>query len=238
MRNILASIGTLLMLGTGIFPASGASISVSPTSVEMTAPTAASQLTLRNASDKAVNVQVRVFRWSQEGGKERLEPTKSVVASPPSAKMAPGQEYVVRVVRVSKTPVKGEESYRLLVDEIPQKGDAAPGTISLVVRQSIPVFFSEDGATAPDVTWTVGRANGRTVLTARNEGATRLKIHDLNLTQGGKSVANSKGLVGYVLAGSEMTFPLAGKSPAGSQVTVKAGSNMGPFEATATVKGR
>lgn len=237
MNKFLASFGALMLLGPSIVQASAASISVSPTTIEMAAPAAASQITLRNASKKAVNVQVRVFRWSQEGGKERLEPTTAVVASPPSTKMAPGQEYLVRVVRVSKKPVKNEESYRVIVDELPNKAEAAPNAINLVVRQSIPVFFTADAASAPKVTWTVGRVGGRTTLTARNDGDTRLKISDMTLSQGGRTIVNAKGLVGYVLGGSTMSFPVGGK-PAGSQVAIKANSNMGPFSATAAVKAR
>ena len=237
MRKILASLGVLLSLGAIVAPASAASISVAPTTIDMTAPAAASQLTLRNAAKRPVNVQVRVFRWSQKAGKERLEPTTAVVASPPSTKMAPGQEYLVRVVRVSKTPVKGEESYRVFVDELPNKSDGAPNTVNLVVRQSIPVFFTEEGVGAPKVTWTVGRAGGRMMLTARNDGLTRLKVSDLSLSQGGKAFVNAKGLVGYVLGDSTMSFPIGGK-PSGSQVAVKANSNLGPFNATATVKAR
>jgi len=237
MRNILATIGVLGLLGTSITPVSAASISVAPTSIDLTAPSAASQLTLRNGSKRPVNVQVRVFRWSQDGGKERLEPTNAVVASPPSTKMAPGQEYVVRIVRVSKTPVKGEESFRVLVDELPQKNDNSSGTVNFVVRQSIPVFFGQDGSAGPDVAWTVGKVGGRMMLTGRNEGSTRLKVSDLSLLQGGKTVASSKGLVGYVLGGSTMSFPVNGKV-GGSQVTVQATSNLGPINTTATVKGR
>ncbi len=232
MRKFLASLGMIALIGAGVLPASATSISVAPTTIDLTGGTAASQLTLKNSASKPVSVQVRVFRWSQENGVERLEPTKAVVASPPSTKMAPGQEYTIRVVRVSKAPIKGEESYRVLVDELPQKSKAE-NTVNLVVRQSIPVFFSGEGATTPDVTWTVGRKDGRTVLTARNNGSTRLRISDLSLTQGGKAVASSKGLVGYVLGDSTMSFPVGGKTPAGSKIVIKANSNLGPFSATA-----
>jgi P pilus assembly chaperone PapD len=93
------------------------------------------RLTLRNDEDTEVTVQTRVLRWSQNAGKETLEPTPDVVASPPAVTLAPGADYVVRVVRVSKQPVHGEESYRVIVDQLPRTG-----------RQPEPVGQSSDQA--------------------------------------------------------------------------------------------
>lgn len=237
MRAFLAGIGMLALLGASTVLAGATSLSVSPTTLDMMAPDSAAVINLRNAAKKAVNVQVRVFRWSQQGGQEKLVPTTAVVASPPSAKLAPNQDYVLRVLRVGKAPVDGEESYRVLVDEVPLKSDRRGGAVNLVVRHSIPVFFRAVEASSPDVAWSVGGAKGGLVLTARNTGATRLKISDLMLSQGGKAVANRKGLVGYVLGGSTMAFSLGGaKGLSGGPVVIKANSDLGPFDAKAAVK--
>src|SRR5438270_3421697 len=99
--------------------AHGATLQVGPALIEVLAPGAASTLTLRNNGEKPINVQVRVFRWSEENGQERLEATDDVIASPPAVTLAPKVDYVARVVRVSKQPPVGEEAYRLLVDELP-----------------------------------------------------------------------------------------------------------------------
>ena len=77
-----------------------AQLRVEPVLLEMTSPSAAGTLKLRNDEDSEVTIQTRVLRWSQTGGKETLEPTTDVVASPPAVKLAPGADYVVRVVRV------------------------------------------------------------------------------------------------------------------------------------------
>jgi P pilus assembly chaperone PapD len=100
--------------------ASAAQLRVEPVSLELGAPAAAGILTLRNDDDVEVTAQTRVFRWSQSAGKETLEPTTDVVASPPTVTLSPHADYVVRVVRVTKQPVQGEENYRVFVDQIPQ----------------------------------------------------------------------------------------------------------------------
>ncbi|MHC2468560.1 fimbrial biogenesis chaperone [Bradyrhizobium embrapense] len=102
--------------------AHAAALRVEPVLLELNAPAAAASLTLRNDEDADVEVQTRVLRWSQSDGKESLEPTTDVVASPPAVRMTPHSDYVVRVVRVSKQPVNGEESYRVIVDQLPRAG--------------------------------------------------------------------------------------------------------------------
>src|SRR5437588_508203 len=84
------------------------SLQVEPVLIDVAAPGAASTVTLRNEGSMPINAQIRVFRWSQVDGKENLEPTDDVVASPPAAKLASKTNYVVRVVRVTKRPVSGE----------------------------------------------------------------------------------------------------------------------------------
>lgn len=237
MRAFLAGIGALALLSASAFAVAAASLQVSPTTIDMAAPATASVLNLRNQSEKRTTVQIRVFRWTQKNGAEKLEPTTNVIASPPVAKLAPGQDYVVRVVRVGKAPINGEESYRVLVDEVPVKGDTRDGNVKLVVRQSIPVFFRAPEATAPDVSWSVQKGAKGAMLVARNEGSSRLRIVDLLATQNGKALAKRDGLVGYVLGGSTMAFPLGAKNLGGGAVQIKATGDLGPIEAKAAVKG-
>jgi fimbrial chaperone protein len=42
-----------------------------------------------------INAQIRVFKWAQENGEEKLEPTEEVVASPPLATLAPNTDYTI-----------------------------------------------------------------------------------------------------------------------------------------------
>lgn len=219
----------LALLSASTAVASATSLRVAPTLIDLSGADSASVLNLHNEAKGPVNVQVRVFRWSQSGGVETLEPTTNVVASPPSMKLAPGQDYVVRVVRVSKTPVQGEESYRVLVDEVPLKSERRAGMVNLVVRQSIPVFYHSNDASGPEVTWSVAPGKGGMMLTATNNGSSRMKISDLSLNQGGKAVVVRKGLFGYVLGGATMSWPIGGKAASG--LVLKANSDAGPISA-------
>src|ERR1700752_3444746 len=101
-------------------------------------------VTLRNTGATPIATQIRGFRWVQEEGRERLEPTADVVASPPAAALRPGQDDVVRVVRLAKNAIAGEEAYRLLIDELPELSQP-PRTVNFVVRHALPLFFAAPG---------------------------------------------------------------------------------------------
>ncbi|MER9950049.1 molecular chaperone [Mesorhizobium sp. M0047] len=239
MRTMLSSIGAaaLVLLCAGFSQA--ASLRVAPTSLEMIAPDSAAVLNLHNDAKRPINVQVRVFRWTQVDGVERLEPTSDVVASPPSTKLGGGADYVVRVLRVGKAPVRTEESYRVVVDELPDPSRRQAGTVTLVLRYSIPVFFRSPDASTPNVSFSLSRAGGGLILKARNDGDSRLRLSNITLNQGAKKLGSRSGLVGYVLGGASMQWPIgSGKSLAGSSVTLKAQSDFGPFDAKVAVQGR
>ena len=73
-------------------PSVAGSFQATPVNVEMRAPASTSSVTLKNDADAPMNVQVRVFRWSQTDGKEQLVPSTDLVASPPMATIAPRSE--------------------------------------------------------------------------------------------------------------------------------------------------
>jgi fimbrial chaperone protein len=226
------------LLGLWVFGSSMAaasSWSVSPTRVELTAPSSASALTLRNNGKNPVNVQIRVFRWSQVNGVERLTPTSDVVASPPATRLKPFNDYLVRVVRTSKSPVAGEESYRLLIDELPDAGRARNGVINFTVRFSVPVYFKTPDASLPSVLWNVERTKQGLVLSATNSGNTKLRFSDLELKQGEKIVGRLKDAT-TVLGGATMVFTFeSAKDVLPGLVRLKALSDMGVIEADVSV---
>jgi fimbrial chaperone protein len=219
----------VMMLAGTFTMAEAASIHVRPIGIELQAPAAASVLTLTNKGRDLVTAQVRVFRWKQSGGKDILEPTRDVVASPPILRMRPGRENVIRVVRVSKRPVKGEESYRLIIDQIPDRRRKGVGVV-FAMRYSIPVFFHDRAATPPRVSWRATRKGRTLVLTARNTGARHERITKLKVVTGkGKSLVISKGLAGYVLGNSTRVWRVKTRVPMTGVITVKGLGINGPF---------
>lgn len=237
MHSILKGFCVIVAVLLAAVPSShAASLRVAPTTVELIAPDSAATFTLRNEAKRPLNVQIRVFRWTQKGGSEQLEPTSSVVASPPATKLKPSADYTIRVVRVDKSPVKTEESYRVVVDELPDPSRKKAGAVNLVVRYMIPVFFRNADAGGAEVSWRLKRSGGSLELVGQNKGSSRLRLSDLKLTQGGKTIASRKGLVGYVLGGATMEFPVGrGSRLGGGSVKLSANSAAGPISASVSV---
>ncbi|MFO1185549.1 MAG: molecular chaperone [Bauldia sp.] len=238
MRGGWSFLSLLLAFGA-VGSADAASLRIAPVSLNFTAPAAAGSLTLTNSDSAAITVQARVFRWQQRDGKETLEETKDVVVSPPFAKVSPGGNYTIRVLRLAKAPVAGEESYRVLIDQLPEPTVVKDQTVRLLLRYSVPVFFDPATRPKPAVEWAVRRQGDRVMLAVANKGGGRLKLTDVDLVDAnGKSTRVSNGLLGYVLSGSSMTWPLPMKAaamPKGLQ-SVRYATEIGPVNAPITVK--
>jgi fimbrial chaperone protein len=209
---------------------------VEPVLLNLEAPAAASFVTLHNSDDKDMAVQTRVFRWSERDNTEDLQPATDVAVSPPIATIGPGEDYMVRVVRVAETPVRGEESYRLWIDELPDARRRGPSGLNILIRQSIPVFFHAQDMAAPNLTWSARREDGKILLVAQNSGDEHVRIIALQLhDSAGKTVSFGAGLIGYVLGHASLTFTAKHPPPgfgADGTIAIDAQGNTGNIHAT------
>ncbi|PAM43723.1 pilus assembly protein, partial [Acinetobacter baumannii] len=103
----------------GVNEVSATSLQVAPTSLQLEARQRAGELWLTNSGTSPVKLQVRVFRWIQQDGKEQLLPTEDLLATPPMQELAAGQQQLVRVMRAVADAPAAQQYYRLIVDEVP-----------------------------------------------------------------------------------------------------------------------
>ena len=219
-------------------PAAAAMLSISPVSLDISAPRTSTKLNLENRGEEPVTVQFRVFRWENNDGKDSLTPTNSVVASPPVATLKPHGKYTVRIVRVANEPVTSEESYRLLVDQLPKLAKQPGSRVSFLIRQSIPVFFTTGDGQKATMAWSARIEGQNLVLTAQNKGRRRAKLSQIRLKgPAGVFTAPAEGLAGYVLSGSSTRWvqPIPRGLAPGAKITIVAQDEHGPVEATAIV---
>jgi fimbrial chaperone protein len=237
-RSIAVIVAAFLSLpGT---PSAAASLQVSPVNIAVQAPGEATTLTLRNTDKRPLSAQIRVFRWSMINGAQTLEPTEDVVASPPITTLAPESDYTVRLVRVTKRPVMAEESYRLLVDELPDPARQQKSTVTFVLRYSIPVFFYAANVADPNLAWSVEHRKGRLLVSAHNSGDRHQRISDLKVqSDNGKLISFGAGLTGYVLGRSTTTWSAPGTNTqlsAKGSVVISALGEYGRINAVASQK--
>lgn len=204
---------------------------VSPVVLDIPAPGAAAILTLRNDGRQAITVQTRSFRWQQSSGQESLQRSRDVVVSPPSVRLPPGASQAIRVVRVKKSPVADEEAYRIFINEVPDQSRRRAGAVAFATELRIPVFFTAQGARSAEVAWGLSTSGGATYLVASNRGDTRLRLADVELLGASGAATRQTGLLGYVLGGAEMRWPVAPAGRLGNGARLKANTNLGTLDA-------
>ncbi|BEP55792.1 molecular chaperone [Variovorax sp. V118] len=218
MRRALAILGLwgACLLGGGAVQAAG--LQVSPVTLTLAPTRQGDGLWLSNTGTAPLDAQIRVFRWTQVDGQDRMEPADGLVVSPPMLQLPTDGRQLVRVIRNGPPPAgPAEEAYRVLVDELPvpqAAGAAADGkksNLNFVMRHSLPIFVSPAGAEpAPaQLRWSLRREDGKAVLEVSNGGGVHAQLADLVFTGAdGRAVAAYTGLLGYVLPGATMRWPL------------------------------
>ena len=182
--------------------AGAATLQVSPVTVEIASGQNGAALRLTNPGTTTIYGQVRVYDWDQRDGEDVQTPTTGVVASPPMIQVGPGAEQLIRIVRTAASAGATEQSYRIIIDEIPTE-DAARGTGVLIrMRYSVPLFV-DNGLTArdaPAIGWTLMRGQRTWQLRADNSGRQRARINSVWIADShGKRHNIEAGLLGYAL---------------------------------------
>jgi fimbrial chaperone protein len=224
----------------GVLTAYASGLQVAPTSLALIPQQNADGLWLSNTGAAPLHAQVRVFLWTQEGGEERLTASRDLVVSPPLIELAAGARQLVRVIRTRPAAPDREDAYRLLVDELPLPDPAAEARrgLQFVLRYSVPVFLAPAGA-APQLQGRLVDEGGRRLLMVANRGALHAQLGNLaRIDAQGRRTELVPGLLGYVLAGSTMRWPLPADAPvaaAGDRLLSRI--NGAPDEQTVAIAG-
>lgn len=242
-QGLFFLLGLSFLLGQAA-TASAASLQVSPISLEFAPKEQAQSLWLSNTGTVPLRAQVRVQQWTQTAEGDQLSPTRELLASPPVVEIPPGDRQMIRIIRPQGGVPAREESYRLIVDELPSAavagpGGTAPAGLQFLLRYSVPVFVSPvdplpvTGKPSDISALSASLQSGPTapVLTVENKGTQRVKISQLvHVDQQGRRTSLVPGLLGYVLAGQRMQWPLtlpaAQALPAGGTFKAKINADL------------
>jgi fimbrial chaperone protein len=183
------------------------SLTVLPVNIEMAPKQMATTLTIINQGEAETSVQFRAFAWKQPDGNEELTPSSEMQVSPPIATIAPGAAQIVRLV-LRRPPKEREATYRILVDQIPPA--AAPGTVRIALRLSIPVFAAPPTKVASNVQFSVERKAGQSYLVAMNKGTRHETLREVALqTDAGGKLTTAANNSPYILAGAAGRWPIS-----------------------------
>ncbi|WP_250537023.1 molecular chaperone [Caballeronia sp. AZ10_KS36] len=234
-----------------LLPASQAhagSLQVSPIRVDLSPEQPAAVMKLHNRGSEPITAQVRVFGWSQTLDEDKLDDAQRIVASPPIITIPAGGDQTVRILRTSRETPGGEETYRLLIDEIPQAETVRTTGVRMQLRYSVPVFATASGnGVAPKVDFSLQHipvdgaspptgAPTRLVLRAANGNAEHAQLSQVRIEWGdGRITELAPGLLGYALAHATRQWPVADTVASASAATVHAIVNGSPVTARVTV---
>lgn len=209
-RSTATLCASVLLALLAVGPVYAASLQVAPTSLQLGARQNAEALWVTNSGAAPVSVQARVFRWTQRDGRDQLDPTTDLVISPPMQSLAAGQQQLIRVVRAQPEPPGAQLAYRVIVDEVPALDPNREG-MQFVLRYSLPVFIQPDRSAPgkPELQATLlNQADGKVVLEVHNRGEGYAQLADLAVGTPERPQIFQPGLVGYVLSGQTMRWPL------------------------------
>lgn len=241
---------SLSMLVCGVGHAASALL-IWPVNPVLESDQSATALWLENRGKHPVTMQVRLMAWSQANYEDNYAAQKDIVASPPFARIEPGKRQLVRLIRQGPLPTRAEDSYRLLIDEVP---DAAvqpqPQSIGVrfQMRYSLPFFVTGSGvwtqprsdmerdpasATLPKLSWQLTTVHGVRYLDVSNGGTVHARLSQVSWSGNGAKVTFNNGLLGYVLAGQRMRWKLPDHvmTPApGMQLSAQLADNAPPVD--------
>ncbi|MFC4594332.1 molecular chaperone [Sphingobium tyrosinilyticum] len=207
-------------------PADAASLRILPVRIELAAEKQFCALTIANDDVNPATVQVRGFGWRKDGGgNDLLDPDTGPMVNPSIVSIPAGE---TRLIRCGLPPKSGsrEESYRLVIDELPTS-TAAPGTVRTLLRVSIPLFRAPSGA-APLLRWSVHMGAKGATLSLINQGDRHIQgtAVNLRLANGStRAVKLDKGF--YLLADGRIPLPIGpldGSSIAGVEIETTRGA--------------
>lgn len=201
-------------------PAGAAEFTVTPVRIFMNPRDRAVAVTVTNDSAEEIVMQADLYSWKQKAdGSDDLALTEDLVLSPPILKVPGKSRQVVRLARLTPAPLGEEQTYRLVIREVPEARPQASNQVGVQISLafSLPVFITPQGAKR-QLACDMARSGPETVnVSCANGGKAYAQIRAIELlkTSGDKLALRETG--GYILPGVRRSFEVKGpgRIPAG-----------------------
>lgn len=220
--------GLAALLSFSILTAEASGLRVTPLRLELSAEQRAAHLELQNLGTEAVPVEVRVFEWRQEDGKDHYTPTSEIFVAPPISNIPTGSRRTVRFLNTRPPAEDRERSFRVYVEELaPAEGGPNSNQMAFRMRFGVPLFVEATGTAAPDlsVKW-LDATTTEVQLELSNAGNRHIRVQALGLFAANRfadsdtenwlgQAQRSDGGTNYLLPGSthRWTVPVTSPGP-------------------------
>lgn len=182
---------------------------VEPTRIDLSSAAPAGALSITNHGDAPLRVQLMAARWHDDiDGTPQIEPTKAILLRPSIVEIPAGK---TRAIRIGTTIMSGptEASFRVFIEELPDRQPTGGAQIRVLTRISVPVFIAPR---SPSIKLSARAtiAEGKVVVAVHNAGTKHVKLAKVQVgarRDGARRwVREATGW--YVLAGSDRRFAI------------------------------
>ena len=162
----------LALLAVSAVAHADARFQVDPTKIELSKDSRAQAFQITNHGTEPLRVQITASRWHDDrDGAMVLAPTSDIVIRPSLVQIDPGASRTVRVATTIDSPAT-EATYRVFVEELPDRGAHAAGHVRVLARIGVPVFVAP---TRPKVA-VVARVTAQRSVEVEGVGTQHVKL--------------------------------------------------------------
>lgn len=191
---------------------------VEPTRLDLARRGATTELTLTNRGAAPVSFEAKVVSWRQgPDGAMQLSPTKDIIVYPTLFTIQAGAKRSIRIASAVGQQA-AEQTYRILVEELPARrtaaAEAATTTVAVRTQVGVPIFVA---ATTPAPSKARGQIVGSVLagqlsFVIENRSAVHVKVANVRVIgtdRAGKVTLDRSQSGWYVLAGGTRAHVLA-----------------------------
>ena len=197
------------------FPAfAAANLGINPMRVEMNMGDRNASLSIMNNDPEAHVIQVQLYRWTQENGKDKLEPANDALLSPPIFTLEPNLMQQIRIALLHRMPADKETSYRVVATEVPSELTTATKLGVIVAMQlSVPVFIEPQVQERTPLAFQLSGIQGKSAtITVANSGNVHARFASFQVMNG-DTVLYKDHALRYLLPGQSLSLKVTLSRP-------------------------
>lgn len=183
ITNVAVSLAFFIL---GALSLAAASFTVTPVRVELSARQLHATLQITNSGDEKVTIQLHPLLWTLASGVQALQDTNDVIFNPPIFTIMPHETQAIRVGLREFAGGTSEETYRLILEEVPANFDSSFKGLRTVLRISIPIFIKPSVPLETKLAWDLHRTpDGGAMLSVSNQGNAHIQLKQLSMVADG-----------------------------------------------------
>ena len=178
-KTVIVLLAAVLFLPGQVF---AGKFRVTPIKVYFDSGTKSSVINLINEADEELRVQLESREWGQDmTGKDQYSDTSDLVFFPKVMILPPLSKRIIRLGLKNK-PVDREKTYRLFVQELPQRDKSEEGVkIAIAMRFGVPVFVTPSKVEAKGAIGDLQFSGGEVTVPVVNNGNVHMMINKISL---------------------------------------------------------